>query len=372
MGEHLKPREYYEDLYDKFTVERCRRFKNRSHDQEIEDSDFGDVEKTPHNIEVMKEIKTNWGWLVSDMLVWGNAAYRFNTKAATIEEWEQRDREHDERVAKLTPPEHVRCRECLSTDLRLTMSEEYWRPDGKKERMLYMYTCRKCDTKTPYFDNGEQFEVGETLCPKCQRPKPKFTRSEVGYITTINHFCPTCRHEWSEEIDLTPSEREDESDDPTYLEDRKLYCYSDKVREWAKSAQELRPKLDHMFPTERETEEAQRLKELLAKVRKVTVAQVAEQLEKVLLNAGYTNLQLGQPEMAKDVTVPFNLIDGKDRIEHKSQAELYKLMTDNLEDTNWRLVRSSLNYRMGYLTGKLKGYESQEDLRIILEKKVKK
>lgn len=49
----------------------------------------------------------------------------------------------------------------------------------------------------------------------------------------------------------------------------------------------------------------------------------------------------------------------KDRI---SASELEKLITNALKDTNWRLVSNSVIYRLGYLKGQLKGYESEEDM----------
>lgn len=85
-------------------------------------------------------------------------------------------------------------------------------------------------------------------------------------------------------------------------------------------------------------------------------------IKPVIKEHGYKELRLGQPDMGKQVVVPFNMIDGKSRSEDESRKNLNKLFTEQLAGTNWRLVRSSLSYRMGYLSGKLKGYESDEDL----------
>lgn len=113
-------------------------------------------------------------------------------------------------------------------------------------------------------------------------------------------------------------------------------------------------------------------KEELDKIERLTVAQVTDKLKKVLTQQGYREFQLGQPDMGKQVVVPFNVIEGKDRNEDESRFNLHKLISKQLDDSNWRLVRTSLTYRMGYLTGKLKGYETDEDLRDLLEKKAKK
>ena len=42
--------------------------------------------------------------------------------------------------------------------------------------------------------------------------------------------------------------------------------------------------------------------------------------------------------------------------------ELEKALKDTLENTNWRLLSNSISYRLGILTGRLKGYETEEDI----------
>ena len=369
-NQYLKSREHYEDLYDEHTVDRCRWYRDfKPNFDEMPDSDFKDIKKTPKNTEILREIKTNWAGLVGELSTWFYAAERFNQKSSTIDEWMRRDREHDEQISKIEPPDHVRCRECLSTDLRLISKDEYWRAD-KRHQMLFMYKCNKCDTNTAFYETGEQHHVKPTLCPNCQHDKQTFTREETKNKITINYTCAACAHTWTEELDLTPDKPE--KPDPNYLADRKLYCYSDKVREWAKNSLHARYSMPDLSPGKNNAGASEEIKTLLAKIERRTIAQVADKLTKSLARAGYRDFQLGQPDMGKQVVVPFNVIDGNARSEDDSRFNLYKLISKQLDSSNWRLVRSSLTYRMGYLTGKLKGYESDEDLRVLVEKKAKK
>lgn len=39
-----------------------------------------------------------------------------------------------------------------------------------------------------------------------------------------------------------------------------------------------------------------------------------------------------------------------------------------LEDTNWRLASSGISYRLGYLTGRLRAFEREEDMRQLVIK----
>jgi len=52
---------------------------------------------------------------------------------------------------------------------------------------------------------------------------------------------------------------------------------------------------------------------------------------------------------------------------HNSRNNLRKLIKKTLEKTNWRLMSEGINYRLGYLNGRLKGYENEEDLMRIVK-----
>jgi DNA-directed RNA polymerase subunit RPC12/RpoP len=368
MITYLQTHENYEDIYDKWTVESCRRMATR--EPEVRDEDFKNEKLTPKQLKAMKQVKYDWLKVARELAVFSYAADRYMHKDETISDWMQRDRERDERLAEIEPPSHIRCRECLSTDLRLISKDEYGTSRGSKhERLLFMYKCNRCDTNTAYFNNGEQLHVEPTRCPQCQQEKPDHVTKESKHKYTITYTCTSCGHIWEEVMDFTP---QPEPPDPNYIEDRKLYCYSDKVREYAESMRRAGPLLKELDEHHFKQIELNRWKEELDKIERLTIAQVADKLKKVLTKQGYTEFQLGQPDMGKQVIVPFNVIEGKARNEDESRFNLYKLISKQLDNSNWRLVRTSLTYRMGYLTGKLKGYESDEDLRDLLEKKAKK
>lgn len=124
MFTYLKNQAYYEGLYDSFTVETCRSMN--SHKFDITDKDFEDQDLSPEQIKAMKEIKSNWSDVAREIAVFTYAAERYSSKAQTVDKWMRDDHDKDERLAKIEPPHHVRCRECLSTNLRLISKDEYW------------------------------------------------------------------------------------------------------------------------------------------------------------------------------------------------------------------------------------------------------
>lgn len=70
-----------------------------------------------------------------------------------------------------------------------------------------------------------------------------------------------------------------------------------------------------------------------------------------------------KPELEKFVIVPFNVKDfGIKRKEYDSRTQLKKLIIKTIEGTYWKLMSEGITYRLGYLSGKLKGYEREDDL----------
>ena len=76
--------------------------------------------------------------------------------------------------------------------------------------------------------------------------------------------------------------------------------------------------------------------------------------------------------MGRDVYVGFSCLDSKsDRNDYDSRKTLKKLVDSALEDTNWRLMSDGISYRLGYLNGRVKAYEGEEDLKKLVMKSKK-
>jgi len=85
---------------------------------------------------------------------------------------------------------------------------------------------------------------------------------------------------------------------------------------------------------------------------------------------GYSKLEFSKPEINRDVVVKFTVQDDKeDRQEYDSRSQLKKLLKQTLENTNWRLMSEGIYYKLGILTGRLRGYENDEDLLKLVEVK---
>ena len=86
-------------------------------------------------------------------------------------------------------------------------------------------------------------------------------------------------------------------------------------------------------------------------------------MDKVLEKEDYIQLEFSQPEIGQYVIISFTVQDKKSkREEYNSKNELKKLVNKTLYNTNWRLMSEGVDYRLGILSGRLKGLEREEDL----------
>lgn len=78
---------------------------------------------------------------------------------------------------------------------------------------------------------------------------------------------------------------------------------------------------------------------------------------------GYIKFELSEPEIGKDVFIKFFVRDEKsEREECDSKSNLKKAIKKTLANTNWVLMSEGISYRLGILSGRLRGYEKEEDL----------
>ena len=113
----------------------------------------------------------------------------------------------------------------------------------------------------------------------------------------------------------------------------------------------------------KEKEQHKDLYEKATKLKKLKIIELEKHLTFTLKKESYVQLQLGSPEIGKDVIVPFTIHDSNSkRDERESSSDLTKLIKKKLKGTNWRLMTDGVSYRLGMLSGRLRGYEQEEGL----------
>jgi predicted RNA-binding Zn-ribbon protein involved in translation (DUF1610 family) len=363
---HLKKRQWYEDIYDRITVESGRR----------DTKAFDKMYKKFFEIMPGEDPKSHRAVLYLNLFymvfVGSDLINRYDRREERIRDMIAEDEAKDERVNNARLSSEPTCFHCHKTGLRitdklLTHREGIYSP----EEVLFMLKCTHCQKNSNYWEDSTVWIPHETLCPKCQAVMNKKDTNK-GKVLTTTYTCPSCGHSYKDKLDFTIKK---EKADPDFEEDRKLFCLTDEkilneLRE-AKSRYEQMASLGKEF---KEKEDNKHIYDAMKELKKPKIAELTPLLAPALEKAGYTEFSMDRPEMGRDVYVGFSCLDSKSgREDYDSRKTLRKLVDKALVDTNWRLMSDGISYRLGYLNGRLRAYEQEEDIKklVIQTRKLK-
>lgn len=345
----LRPESYYSDLYDRFTIEECRRIEKRLTQIEYKPKTKSDRKSKKKEIKVTVNL--------APIPLYFIKGERYLKKAQTIREWMERDEARDEKLADAVPPQNILCDSCGSK-MVVTMKDLRTELDESKNRVLFFFECPKCRKRRLVFENGEEWKPTLSICPKCKAEMKKESKKKGNKITTV-YICPKCNYKEKDVWDLNEKPKP-EKVDPNFERDRKRFCLSsEEGREYITSKE----KLKNFSESLKELKEKEAIRKKIAKIKKLSVAGLRGLLIPALEKESYIKLDFSKPEMTKDVVINFTVQDNKaDRKEYDSKSQLRKLLNKVLADSNWRLMSEGVNYRLGILSGRLKGREDDNDL----------
>lgn len=360
MYTHLKDRQYYENLYDKFTIEAARR--GMVHYEKF----LAEFESKLPKGETIDKPGNAFLVNVFYMETVGNELlHRYEKRDVTISEWTARDEAKDEQIASARLGEEPYCHHCGKQGLRIIdkslmhRGEKYEIDDP--EEVLFMLQCPHCEKNSAFWEDGTAWKVNSTVCPKCSSEVTHKTTKTKKAIT-ITYTCTSCRHIFKDRMDLSEKK---EKPDLHYDEDRIHFCLVDK--EFRDRLFRMKRDFKGMAQLGKEMQEKRENKHIydaVKEIKKPKIAELIPLLSEPLEKEGYIEFHLDKPEMGRDVYVGFSCLDSKsDRKDYDSRKALKKLVDSALEDTNWRLMSDGISYRLGYLNGRVKAYESEEDLK---------
>lgn len=343
--DYLKSEQHYSDFYDLLTIKRCLNFSNLS------TKTPGQKPKDP------KGVAEN---LATDISLYYIKGEEYEKKSETINEWMRNDREKDERLKSAQTPENIRCSFCSSI-MDMTLKELH----HDNIRVMFWFECPVCKKRKAVFDNGEEYKHEPKPCPRCSYQVNE-KLEKMGEVLTTYISCPNCEYKAKEVWDWGKDQKEwDEKqrEDAELLKKyRWQFCLSEKEgHEYISLVTNLNALAEHLKERgQKETDPAyQKAKQL----KKLNIVELEKLLSELLEKEKYIKLSFDKPEMEKFVIVSFTVQDADStRAEYDSTSKLKKLIKNTLETTNWRLMSEGTNYRLGYVSGRLKGYEREEDL----------
>jgi hypothetical protein len=365
---HLKERLFYENIYDHHTVEDARRgmvHYDKFHADFEKKLPKDDKIDRPGNALVLN---------VFYMQTVGNELlHRYENRDQYINEWMAKDQAKDDQVAAARLTEEPYCHHCSKQGLRIIDKSLMHRKENAKyddpEEVLFMLHCPHCDKNSAFWEDGTAWKPRPTLCPKCEAEMTHKTTKTKTAIT-FTYTCLACGHNYKEKMDL--SDRK-EKPDPNYDKDRLTYCLLDKeFREHLFAIRQGFEDMARLGKEIKEKEDNKHIYDAIKEMKKPKIAELSTILAPALEKAGYIEFSLDKPEMGKDVIIGFNCLDGKsDRNDYDSEKTLKKTVENALIDTNWRLMSEGIHYRLGYLSGRLRAYEREEDLKALVMKNKK-
>jgi hypothetical protein len=346
MTQYLQGREQYEERYDRMTVEDCLRQErslleaHKEYENELEAKGHAIVNQCAWEI---KKILLTKDW--------------YDKKEATVVEWMQADEARDKMERDGVSPKNILCKTCY--DHMLEESRSTWEREGKEEVLFFMRCPGGHLPMQCVFQDGTELIIKESLCPECNAVvNAKRLPSEKAEVKT-KYSCSSCDYE---EIDAFSLSNDTDKDDTDFQANRSRFCLSG---QGLKDVQEAVLNMDRMkalVDTWKHEDENKEQYDAAAQLQKLTIPQVKELIAATFEKTDYSNLLFEKPSIEKYVSIEFSLEELETDNQLASTSDVRKLIKKTLQNTNWRLMTDGISYRLGLMSGRLRAYESKEDL----------
>jgi hypothetical protein len=362
---HLRDRKHYEDLYDRLTIQSGRRnfpYYEEFYEKLEKKLEPDDTIDRPGNAVLLNAFY---------MQVIGlELLDRYERRTDQIDGWMARDEAEDGRIAAARLIEEPYCQHCGKQGLRITDKSLMHRNENSKyddpEDVLFMLRCPNCDKNSAFWGDGNEWKPKPTLCPKCKNEIVNKTTTTKRAII-FNYTCLSCGHSYKDKMDLDDKK---EKRDPNFDKDRVYFCLLDK--EFRDRLYAIKHGFEDMARYGKEMKEKddnKHIYEAVNELKKPKIAELSTILAPALEEVGYIEFSLDKPEVGREVVVGFSCLDNiSDRGNYDSEKTLKKTVDKALIETNWRLMSDGIHYRLGYLSGRLKAYEGEVDLKKLVMK----
>lgn len=359
---YLRKHSAYIDRYDLSTIRLCLMVLD------VRDKMYADKKmqkKYPigkHKHEVDKVINQQLYFL---------KAHEYQKKEATINKWIEDDKKIQKRYDSSISP-NIRCEQCGRKFKEL--SRNFEGIDCLKSRIMFTLICEDCRIVKHVYENGDEIVLTLERCSKCKASvKSDCTFSDD--VSTYFYECTKCGHQ---EKDVHAPKRftheleEEKKKDSELLQQyREQFCLNDEEGKVAVDVLEQMKFANEVYTYEL-SKYSDPAREKSFQVKKLNISELERLLNSKLLPEGYRKLSFGRVVIEKFVIVPFSIQDTEsDRTAERSIQCFIATVNDLLENTNWRLMIDSTSYHLGYLSGRFKGHEREEDITSLFEGKQK-
>ena len=347
---YLKDATYYEGLYDKHTVQECRdiidRLKKTKFPEELANEPAKEKAKA-----------TAYFFHLPLFFIKGE---RYIKRKETINGWMDKDKEKDDFI-EAQPAPTAYCPKC-NQKMELMVNELDWHADDDDLRMLFMYRCEPCKEKKAFYSDGEQYVFERDFCPKCHKEwQQKHTKSKSKVTTKYN--CSHCGHQDEDVLDLNFKSKTEEPN-PNFEKDRAEFCLSEKdgeeYRRWKTYDY---PQMVELVDEFEDRKKNKKIYDAVQNLKTLTIAELSDLLAEKLAESMFRGLTITNTEVNRDLIITFTVQDSKSgRTGGYSRSDLRKTIQKVIEGTNWKLMSEGITYKLGLLTGRLRGIDQEKVL----------
>ena len=352
--DYLKDKKYYEDLYDLHTIEICIDWVKLALKKCKEDKAF---DKFP------KEDKIRGKNILIELPLYYQKGERYRNREKTINEWIEKDKIKQDKYDETKEPDGIFCKEC-NWAMKLEGKSLYDFSD-EPLRMLFFFECPNCHKRRGIFDDGTEYKSKPRFCPKCG-DELEISYKKENEVSIFTEKCKSCDYKLEDKTDfkLYDERQKKRKERQEYLLNkyREECCLTpEKGENYVSSQNQLKYAVDRLKESEKKEIDPRYIK--ARALKKLKVFDLQKLLKETLEKAKYIELSFDKPEITRDVIIPFSVQESDtSKSDYDSQNNLKKLIKKTLEDTNWRLMSDGISQRLGILSGKLRGYENEEDL----------
>lgn len=347
MEKYLKPKQYYIDLYDRVTIEHCRDLEKDYQEQMKDRIGKKVIEKDRAIISAFR---------LATYFVSGEDYLK---KEETVNKWMKADQEKDELLENAKPPINIVCKNCGSI-MDVSLRTLHHKHNNKEDEVIFFFKCSSgCKKQRAFFTDGEEYLSRPHFCKKCQGETKEKNKRDGNKIITI-YVCLNCNYEETEVLNLSTKK---EKEDKNFEKDRVRFCLNEEQGKKYYNSKASLEILGDFIKEIKVKEENKELYDKAGELEKLTINDLEKRLVQTLKKDGYVKFELGKPEINKYFIVDFSVRDEQSgRNRNESEYALKKIIKLTLKNTNWRLMSDGVIYRAGFITGRFKCYESEEEL----------
>lgn len=324
----LKDKTYYEDLYDRHTIEKALWYEDYF-----------------LNRKNSKSVDPDWCKRLAHISLYFICGERYINRKSTIQEWIDDDFKKDQKFYNTPIPTDISCILCNN---EMTFFDKYLFDSD----VTFVFKCTDCKVAADIKNNIRK-NIIPWQCPDCKKRLVVNTNKVKKKIISVK-ICDFCGYKNKYVLDLSENieERKEASKDDVkeFNENKLRFCLSEKEglkyiesKNSLNKLQELLKKSD--------------VNKVKKEIEVLSIKQVHNQLKLLLKKDGFEKIRFSDPDISRDIIFKFSAIDSKERSDYDLRTKLCKVIKTYFKDSNWNLMSEGIEARLGIVKGRMRGKE---------------